>query len=292
MKGLLALVLSGSLAIAQTPTEPSPAPPAPTKDAQRLAQRAQSMREQIGSGRPQQLHVRVAVRLKNGNRLLGVVKDGMLIERVDGLRFVEAQADDAGAGVRLWYSAGANSYVFVPFAQFQEYEVLQRLSQKQLATLEQEMQMRQRAAEERAAASAPAATEPPSAPNGEPAPAVEAEPAAEPAPAPVAPSKKAKGKGAEPATGGASPADELDKQRGWVALLQEYPPSAGWNKARRDEIARKFSVVGVPPTPAEKRFVDQFDQWSLACVHFQVKTEPQPATEEPAAETKKSRRNR
>lgn len=290
MKGLLALVLSGSLAVAQTPAEPSPATPAPTKDALRTAQRAQSMREQIGSGRPQQLHVRVAVRLKNGNRLLGVVKDGMLIERVDGLRFVEAQADDAGAGVRLWYSAGANSYVFVPFGQFQEYEVLQRLSQKQLATLEQEMQMRQRAAEERAAASAPAAAEPPSAPGGEPAPAVESEPA----PAPAVLAKKAKGKGGKSATGeGAeSPAGELDQQRAWVGLLQEYPPSAGWNKARRDEIARKFAVVGVPPTPAEKRFVDQFDQWSLACVHFQVKTEPQPATEEPAAETKKSRRNR
>ena len=57
------------------------------RDAERINRRAQQMREQLGTGKAIKSHVKVQVRLNNGNRLEGVVKDGRLVEKVTGLRF-------------------------------------------------------------------------------------------------------------------------------------------------------------------------------------------------------------
>lgn len=251
--------------VAQTPAPQEP----PRPDDARVEQRAQEMRDTIDAGRPVQSHVRVAVRLKNGNKLLGVVKDGRMVERVDGLRFVEAQAKDRGAGVRLWYSSGARNYVFVPFADFAEYEILQRLSQKQLTEIENEMQMNERRAAERAAeqaAKAAAGTVPPAAPGQETAPVDAAQdPAATPAAGANKP-KAAAGKEAAPT----KESKELEQQRQWFALLQAYPPAAGWGKGKRDEIAKRFVVIGSKPSEAEQKFVDQYAEWEKACKHFGI----------------------
>ena len=142
LPSLLAVLAASAPLFAQVPT----ADPAPKRD--RVEERSQDMRKQIDTGKHLMSHVRVAVRLKNGNRLQGVVKDGRLVERVDGLRFVDAQARDAGAGIRLWYSSGRRNYVFVPFTDLSEYEVEERLSQKQLDALEEELQMNETKREE------------------------------------------------------------------------------------------------------------------------------------------------
>lgn len=248
--------------VAQTPAPQEP----PRPDDARVEQRAQEMRDTIDAGRPVQSHVRVAVRLKNGNKLLGVVKDGRMVERVDGLRFVEAQAKDRGAGVRLWYSSGARNYVFVPFADFAEYEILQRLSQKQLSEIENEMQMNERRAAERAAeqaAKAAGEAVPPAAPGQETAPVDAAQqPGAKPA------GGADKGKAA--AGKEAAPTKEQEQQRQWFALLQAYPPAAGWGKLKRDEIARRFVVIGSKPSETEQKFVDQYAEWEKACKHFGI----------------------
>jgi hypothetical protein len=258
-----AMVAASVSLVAQTVQPNPPAPvPSPPKENTRVEQRAQSMREQITGGRQVQSHVRVSVRLKNGNKLQGVVKDGRLVERVDGLRFVEAQAQERGAGIRLWYSSGARNYVFVPFADFLEYEVLQRLSSAQIAEIEGEMQMEERRAAERAAAAAARAGSNPggSALSGDTPPA----PGQEPAPA--------KGKPAPEATGDKPPTEtEAQAQhRKWFALVNTYAPDDGWNKARRDEIARRMVVVGAKPNELEQAFVDQFAEWEKACSHFGV----------------------
>lgn len=251
--------------VAQTPAPQDP----PRPDDPRVEQRAQEMRDTIDAGRPVQSHVRVAVRLKNGNKLLGVVKDGRMVERVDGLRFVEAQAKDRGAGVRLWYSSGARNYVFVPFADFSEYEILQRLSQKQLQEIEGEMQMNERRAAERAAdqaAKAAGEAVPPAAPGQETAPVDAAQdPAATPAAGANKP-KAAAGKEAAPT----KESKEQEQQRQWFALLQAYPPASGWGKGKRDEIARRFVVVGSKPSETEQKFVDQYAEWEKACKHFGI----------------------
>ena len=221
------------------------------------------MREQIGAGRPVESHVRVAVRLKNGNRLSGVVKDGKLVERVDGLRFVDAQARDNGAGIRLWYSGNGRNYVFVPFADFAEYEVLQRLTGKQLAELEREMQQEEKRGApvtQKSDAEVAGSAEGQVGGSAAEKPAV---PDVEGAPAPVS--------GAPDAVGSANgDAAALAQQRQWNALLLAYPPKDGWSKQKRDEIARRFVVVGAKPSETEQQFVDQFAEWEKACAHFGV----------------------
>lgn len=311
-------------------------PPAPTVEPRpkdRVAERADNMREQIDKGRQVKSHVRVAVRLKNGNKLVGVVKDGRFVERVDGLRFVDAQAKEQGAGIRLWYSGGTRNYVFVPFAHFQSYEVLQRLSQEQLTAMEQEMQMTEQRAAERAAARAhsatgqPAEQAPPATPDAPqtgdgtpsrswkdapPGPganaadpqkeagaggATGADPEAQPAvqgeagkgddgksDGDKADGKKADGekpgtrrrtaksgaKEGEASDKAKAAADEQAQQRAWFQLLQKYPPKEGWNQQKRDEISRRFVVVGAKPSELEQQFVDQFAEWAKACKHFGV----------------------
>jgi len=283
----LAVVASFAASLAVSAQDP----PAPAGPRDRVGERSEEMRQSITTGRKVQGHVRVEVRLANGNRLAGIVKDGRLVERVDGLRFVEAQAQEHGAGIRLWYSGGLRDYVFLPFADFAEYRVLQRLSAKQLELIEQEMQMAEsrRLAEQKAAAAAAAAqagnpADPRSASPPDPAgPA----PAAEGSPPPVGqqptPDANAR-KGARKGRAAAEekPADAAEaavktmqaQQREWFQLLQDYPPSAGWNESKRAEIARRKVVVGAVPSAKELFFVEKFAEWQKACAFFGATAEP------------------
>lgn len=229
----------GCLALAQDP-------PSATTRRERatspIEERAQSMRKQIGEGRTVQSHVKVLVRLKNGNRLVGVVKDGKLVERIDGLRFVEAAAGDEGAGIRIWYTAGTRNFVFVPFRDFATYEIVQQLSNEQVQQIEKELGM------DRGKQAEPA-------PQGDGA---EAKPVGDATAA--TPGK--------PADGKVKATDE--QQKLWFDLLQAYPPAGGWGPERRDEIKRRFVVVGSKPSAAEQRFVDEYEEWSKGCAYFGV----------------------
>lgn len=246
--------------------------------------RAQSMRQQIGEGKQVQSHVRVVVRLNNGNRITGVVKDGRLVERVDGLRFVEANAEDKGAGVRIWYTAGARDFVFVPFREFAEYKIVQKLSNAQLLQVEADLQ----ASLARKTAPAPAADGKagadggPAAGDGDGAAAPDdQDPAAAKKAGDPAAKPKAKGKDAAPekdvakdkAKAGAKGDDKAigkEQAKAWFDLVQAYPPEDGWSEARRDELKRRFVVVGSKPNPVEQRFVDEFDEWKKACAYYGV----------------------
>ena len=41
----------------------------------------------------------------------------------------------------------------------------------------------------------------------------------------------------------------------------------GWNEAKKNEIARRQVVIGVPPSKFELEFVEKFDEWIKACEH-------------------------
>jgi hypothetical protein len=275
--------LVGGMAFAQVP----PAPPGTVKkaevkkDAQRIAERAKDMRQSITKGRQVKAHVKVVVRLKNGNRLTGVVKDGRLVERVDGLRFVDAQARDQGAGIRLWYSGGTRSYIFVPFVSLKNYEVLQRLSQKQLMDIENEMQMAEKRAKEREAKAAREAKGSASGvgeSNG-PAPGTldsntpgNVDGSTVDGGANEAAKSDAGKPDAKPVTAddAASQVAQAKQELAWAQLLRSYPPKAGWNAAKKDEISRRQVVIGVLPSKFELEFVDKFDDWLKACAHNKV----------------------
>lgn len=297
-----------SVVCAQVPAAPpggvKPAGNKPKSNVARVLERAKSMRKGITNGRQVKSHVKVRVRLNNGNRLTGVVKDGRLVERVDGLRFVDAQALDTGAGIRLWYSGGTRSYIFVPFKSLKNYEVVQRLSAQQLLAIETEMQMAEKRAREREARALRRArgsatgdtTAPGQAPGtmplggpegvqsrvaglknlGKPGQAP-AQPAGLGTPAPAAPAqtptataKVADKTAPAKASEGAGALDQAKQELAWANLLRKYPPAAGWNEAKKNEISRRQVVIGVPPSKNELEFVKSFDQWMQACEHNNV----------------------
>ncbi len=241
---------------AQAPTpKPAPAPtpaPVPTKD---VDQQVLEMRRQMTEGRTFRSHVRVTVRLKNGNRMSGIVKDGVVVERIDGIRFVAAEASEPGAGIRLHYWNGKGNFVFLPFSEILEYRINGRITAAELTLIEREEREREAAQKQKQAADAPdaaaqaAAQAPPPPP---PAPVVEGVPS--PAPTP---------NGTTGAAGGVTA--ELQAM---YALVQEFPPSAGWSQARRDDIAKRQVVVGSKPSASEQRFVDHFAEWQRACALF------------------------
>jgi hypothetical protein len=238
-----------------------------------LDRRVQEMRRQVTMGQLVRSHVRITVRLNNGNRLKGIVKDGFLIERVDGLRFVAAEKDEQGAGVRLYYYNGTNNYVFLPFSDVKEYSVNQRLSSAELQLIESQLR---RQAEQDALRRDREQSE---AGDGQ-QPATEPAPGETPAGGPVT--------GQVPETdGGLTP-----EQKQLFALVREFPPLEGWNQARRDEITRRMAVVGANPTPAEKKFVEQFAEWQRACTVFGVEAKPVEPPAEPPAESEDGRRSR
>jgi hypothetical protein len=296
---VVALLVCGG-ACAQVPAAPLGTTKPAAKPADRVSKRAEKMRDSITKGRQVKAHVKVLVRLKNGNRLRGVVKDGRLVERVDGLLFVDAQARDRGAGIRLWYSGGTRSYIFVPFTSLKSYEVVQRLSQKQLMALESEMQMAEKRAKERVAQAArraksesaradlsPGTSSGSATPLGQldlpQAPGLRGlptgslprlgSPTATAKPAdPLAPSKgDSKGKKVGDAgnpgenTNPALDLKQAQQELVWAQLLRSYPPKAGWNEVKKNEIARRKVVIGVVPSEFEMEFVQKFDSWMQAC---------------------------
>jgi hypothetical protein len=296
---MVALLVCGG-ACAQVPAAPPGGTKPAAKTVDRVSKRAEKMRDSIATGRQVKAHVKVLVRLQNGNRLRGVVKDGRLVERVDGLLFVDAQARDHGAGIRLWYSGGTRSYIFVPFKSLKSYEVVQRLSQKQLMDLESEMQLAEKRATERVAQAARRAKG--DAGGAVPTPDPFEVNATRPkqsdlqqvpgfgklptASLPMAgrstataksagqlATQKSGSKGAKVGDAAApgkvtDPASDLKQAKQelmWAQLLRSYPPKAGWNEVKKNEIARRKVVIGVVPSEFEMDFVKKFDSWMEAC---------------------------
>jgi|GEM_PF-3877134 len=241
----------------------------------RADQRAREMRDQITDGRLQQSHVKVRVRLKNGNRLTGVLRREQVVERVQGGRFVEARANERGAGIRIYYTGGTRSFVFVPITSLRTYEVIERLSPQQLAQLEQQMQKAERRASERAALAAARAAR-----------------AAEVAAASTA-GVEERATAPRPATGGDEPPSVASQQHAWSALLRKFPPDLGWNAAKKDEISRRFVVVGATPSELEREFVEKFADWLQACQHSGIvpsaPAEPKPTTRREARRAERAR---
>jgi len=67
-----------------------------------------------------------------------------------------------------------------------------------------------------------------------------------------------------PATAGAMTAEETEKG---LALLKEFPPTEGWGTAKDkklDWLSIKFAALGAALTPAEQRFVENYDLWLKA----------------------------
>lgn len=316
--------LCAGLLAAQQPEAPQEgAEPRRSKVTERAEQRARELPAARRGGEVRKGHVKVRARLKNGNRLTGIVKDGRLVERVDGLRFVEADAGERGAGVRLWYTSNTRSHVFVPFTDLKDYEVIQSLTAQELRSIEERLQRPQRVRGAPEATSAATAREtrlvpgtrsetltagrrlrrPPPPPDGlddwgsRPrlsgvgvgAPTAPDAPGAPPAPTAPASAEVEVRPATQPAGGAEADRAVATAQQllVWSELLRRYPPKMGWNAARKDEISRRRVVVGANPSASETEFVSRFSEWLRACQHHGIAPDVAPVTR-PA--TKRDRR--
>ena len=101
-----------------------------------IRERTKEMRTEMRKGQIRHFNVYVTVRLKNGNRLKGVVKNGQFIELDNGLDFVSADRDDPRAGLRIWFTAGTNSFIFLTYGQIAHYEIGNTLSDQQVKAMD------------------------------------------------------------------------------------------------------------------------------------------------------------
>jgi hypothetical protein len=210
----------------------------------RIREQIDEMREALRDGsRLVRTNVRIAVRLHNGNRLRGVIKNGRFIERVDGLDFVPAEKATPGAGVRVWYSDNTNSYVFLMHETISTYKIGARLTDVEIREIEERIAAdRERAEKARALQAAMA----------------EAERKRE------AEEKEASEKVADQEKAAGQAELQAREDERLLKLLQEFPPEAGWGPERVQQIRQHSIAVGVPPDEKSRRFMDVFGDWQRA----------------------------
>ena len=204
---------------------------------------------------------KVRVTLRNGARIVGVVRDGAMYEtkKPDG-RFARAKGPRvAGAGFRLWHVAESPGYLWIAHRDVRRFEQLALLSKKELYQMQQNL--RDRAGvivipEHRRKAEESEETEGEGAGGAGDAKSDSGDkPAIGPAPPPGVDA------GGKPADDDAAEPEELTPGE---LLLAKFPPSEGWLPERRDEIERRKWVLGVFPTPEEKEFLENFPVWKEA----------------------------
>jgi hypothetical protein len=199
-------------------------------------------------------NVRVTVRLNNGSRLRGVVKQGRMIERHDGLEFVPSDVSSDGAGMRLWYYDGTNSYIFLPFEQIKEHKIGDRLTDEEVKQLGLELERKAREAQARAKLRGQGKG------SGKPDDGEPTEPGKAGGP-PAAP-----GGGTDPATGtppapASEPSGLTPEQQ---AILAEFPPEEGWGPTRKRDLELRKIQIDVYPNAQEQKFLDNFRLWIQA----------------------------
>ena len=208
-----------------------------------IRKKVEEMRRAMREGRIVRYNVRVKVRLKNGNRMKGIVRNGRFIEKHDGLDFVVTNKRSAHAGLRLWYYNGTNSYIFLPHASIAYYKLGNRMTDEQVRDLErrlmeaelQRRELERRLLEDRRKRGAEG--KPPE--DGKPADQAEAETR----------------KYGRPLT---------DVERNLLKWLEEYSPDKGWGKTKLRDLQVRRITLGVYPNQEEKRFEKHFDEWAKA----------------------------
>ncbi len=206
-----------------------------------VAEKQKAMR----SGKVVRANRRVTVRLKNGSRMRGVVKDGKFIELVDGLAFVPLEVKRPGAGLRLWYYDHTTSFIFLPYKSITKASIGEELTDEEVREIGRRIGVERREAQKRAKKVREARK------------LAAAEKAKKEA--------AAKGGGAANAgTAGASEAELPTMTPAQTAWIKEYPPKDGWGIDKVSALERRKIVVGVYPNKVEKRFIDNFKTWNEA----------------------------
>lgn len=253
------------------PAAPAQDPDSPPQVRERVRRDVERKERLMREGKVVRSNVRITVRLKNGARLRGVVRNGRFIERHDGLQFVSADVAATGAGIRLWYHDRTNSYIFLPFEQIGSHTIGKVLTDEEVIAIGLELEAagdRRRAEREAAQRDKPAVppgVEPPAGAGGQ------TPPGATPP-------------GGAPGTaeaGGVGPR-LTPVQR---ALLDEFPPTAGWGPEKIEQLERDKIVIDRFPNKVEQRFIDNFAAWNEAYrIWLEIEEQNKAAEGAPGAE--------
>jgi hypothetical protein len=210
--------------------------------------------------------LRVRATLRNGSKLVGVVRNGALYERMKDGAFVRTVGPDVpGAGFRLWFVGEARGYLFLRHADVKKFEKIGVMTRAELHRLEQDLRKRAdvivipphrlhreeqaREIDRDVQAGEPARVHPETG-------GAEGEPA-EPG--------EADRPGEAPETGEPSGEAPQDREPTLADLLiARFPPEEGWIPERRDEIERRKWVLGVFPSDEEKVFLENYPVWKQA----------------------------
>jgi hypothetical protein len=220
-------------------TEP-PKPKSTTETQDKLAQKVQAQRDAMRAGKVRNYNVYVRVRLKNGNRMKGVVKNGRFVERRDGLDFEPSQRSVPGSGLRVWFTAGTNSFIFMPYDSIANYRIGRTLSDDQVKAIELTIAQKRREIEEQHRLAKQQAID------------------KQKAEADKATDDPGKG-GRDGATAAGPQLSDAQKE-----LLKEFPPDAGWGESKIASLKLRRITLGVYPSEKEKRFEENYKLWSEA----------------------------
>ena len=185
-------------------------------------------------------HVKVRVNLRNGEKLTGVVRNGLFVEKPRGLEFVRAQMTQKGAGIRIWYYNDADGYIFLPYTMIGTYKVIKRLTEVEIAEIREQILQRERQAKAKGAER----------------------------------KKKLKDKQRELREQGsttkklAALAAKLKRNKKreaeakrLLALVEEFPPKEGWGEEKINQINVRRLTIKVFPNEKERRFIEVFEDW-------------------------------
>jgi hypothetical protein len=263
MRGPVLLVLLGSLPLAAQ--APVPVGDRLHPDKQRVVDEVTRKRDDMRGGRVDRYNVRVRVKLKNGAKLSGVVKNGRLVERAEGIDFVEADRSTPEAGIRLHYFDETTSFVFLRWSEIDSHKVVVKMSDDEVRALERELMERERKRQEERQQAAVKPPGPPAGPgSGGPDDGAD----------PKRPTKDAKeGSKDGKADGAGKDAPAKDD----TPLLTEFPPEAGWSEAKAQDIERRKVTVGVYPNEKEKRFLEVLGEWKKQQAQAEAKRQGPPA---------------
>ena len=186
-------------------------------------------------------HVSVRVKLRNGERLKGVVKNGNFVERPSGgLEFVRAEMTQKDAGLRLWYYNKTDGYIFLPYTMIETYKVLKRLTDVEINIIRDEIREQEKLARKAAEARKKRLDE-----------------KAENLKQGGAANKKL----AKLAKKVAEDEAKAKADAKYLKLVDEFPPSEGWGEQRINQINIRRLTVRVFPNAKERRFIEVFDDW-------------------------------
>jgi len=217
---------------------------APTQDKseaakEKIRKKVEAMRKAMRDGKIRKLNVYVRVKLKNGNRLKGVVKNGRFVELHDGIDFVSAvNIDDKRAGMRIWYSVGTTSYVFLRYEQIEHYSIGTKLSDAQVKALEMKLAQELSDTQENYRRMQEARRQR------------------------IAAKIKLEEKGEVGKID--DPDAPPDLKVAQLKLLQEFPPIEGWGAEKIARLKLRRITLGVYPNEKERRFEKIFESWKIA----------------------------